>query len=317
MTIQAALDEFIIDRKVKGYSDYTIQSYSQKLPYFIDAYGPGRPISGVTLDSLKQYYLELSKRDITSITKQSYIRELRAFLNWCHEEGYIQDKLPDKFRLPKAKRKVIDILTDDEIQRLLIALSGDTRIKLRNRCICLLMLDSGLRLNEVISLTVDNVKLNDGYIIADGKGNKQRVVPLGRYTRSILTEYMNPRARPVTYSDSAFLTVEGRSITRTTIKQMFRKLKKQTGIPRLRAHLLRHTFATYYLENGGDIYTLQVILGHTTLEMVKQYVHVTHKKLVAGFPNYSPMDNLVKWKGPQYEQINNIEIDIDPDELPF
>ncbi len=80
----------------------------------------------------------------------------------------------------------------------------------------------------------------------------------------------------------------------TTVKQLFRKLKKCADIPRLRPHLLRHTFAARYLENGGDIYSLQHILGHTSLEMVKKYVHLTDRKMAVYFPQYSPLDNLLK-----------------------
>ena len=84
------------------------------------------------------------------------------------------------------------------------------------------------------------------------------------------------------------------TLSNTAIKQLFRKLKKRTGIPRLKAHLLRHTFATRYLDNGGDIYSLQQILGHTSLEMVKKYIHTTHRKTIVFFENFSPLDNLGK-----------------------
>ena len=107
----------------------------------------------------------------------------------------------------------------------------------------------------------------------------------------MLTRYL--RRRGFTNSPRFFLSNGGQKpIEQTTVKQLFRKLKKKLDIPRLKPHLLRHTFATRYLENGGDMYTLQQILGHTSLEMVKKYVHLTHRKTVAKFPDYSPLDRL-------------------------
>lgn len=196
-----------------------------------------------------------------------------------------------KFKLPRAQRKEIDVLSDAEINRLLSCFNLRYLIHLRNYCICALMLDSGLRMNEVVTLRLPMVKLVEGYAIVDGKGNKQRVVLLGISTRRVLRRYM-ARRPAIADTEYLFLMSDLRPITNNTVKQLFQKLKKRAGIPRLHAHLLRHTFATRYLENGGDMYALQQILGHTSLEMVKRYVHCTHHKIVPKFSNYSPLDNM-------------------------
>ena len=153
------------------------------------------------------------------------------------------------------------------------------------------MLNSGLRLHEVVTLTLDHLHLPEGYLIVDGKGNKQWLVPIGLHTRKVLFRYLSrrPGCAP---ADRVFLMSSLEPITDNTVRQMFRKLKQRAAIPRLRAHLLRHTFATRYLENGGDMYALQQILGHTSLEMVKKYVHSIPQKTVPGFPRFSPLDNL-------------------------
>ena len=225
---------------------------------------------------------------------QTYIRALRAFLSWCYEEDLLSENIPERLRLPKAQRKVIDILTPSESSRLLSSFDQSTFLGLRNYLICALMLDSGLRLNEVVTLRLDCLHLDDGYIIVLGKGNKQRFVPVGVTTTQALWLYLPCRFLP---SDPAshemlFVQLDGSPITLTTLKQMFRKLKVDVGIPRLRAHLLRHTFATRYLDNGGDIYSLQQILGHTSLEMVKRYLHGLSRHSVETFPRFSPLDNM-------------------------
>lgn len=145
----------------------------------------------------------------------------------------------------------------------------------------------------ILTLTLEHIHLPEGYIIVDGKGNKQRVVPLGLGTRKVLFRYLSRRPG-CAQTDRAFLMSNLLPVTDATLRQMFRNLKKRSGIPRLRAHLLRHTFATRYLENGGDMYALQQILGHTSLEMVKKYVHSTTRKTVPRFPEFSPLDNLLR-----------------------
>lgn len=293
MTIQAAIDDFLIEQRIRGNTSKTVQYYSLSLGLFACFVGSGTSLQEITLNSLRSYYLHLSGRGISSTTIQTYIRALRSFLTWCYEQEYISANLPEKFRLPKAQRKTIDVLTDSEVRQLLSCFNLRYLIHLRNYCMCSLMLDSGLRLHEVVVLTTDNLHIPEGYIIVDGKGNKQRIVPLGLSTRKALFRYLSRRPGCAS-TDRVFLMSNLEPVTDSTLRQMFRKLKKRSGIPRLRAHLLRHTFATRYLENGGDMYSLQQILGHTSLEMVKKYVHSTTRKTVPRFPEFSPLDNLMK-----------------------
>ena len=293
MTLQVAIDDFLIEQRIRGNTSKTVQYYSLSLGLFARFVGSGASLQEITLNSLRSYYLHLSGRGISSTTIQTYIRALRSFLTWCYEQEYISVNLPEKFRLPKAQRKTIDVLTDSEVRQLLSCFNLRYLIHLRNYCMCSLMLDSGLRLHEVVVLTTDNLHLPEGYIIVDGKGNKQRIVPLGLSTRKALFRYLSRRPGCAS-TDRVFLMSNLEPVMDSTLRQMFRKLKKRSGIPRLRAHLLRHTFATRYLENGGDMYALQQILGHTSLEMVKKYVHSTTRKIVPRFPEFSPLDNLIK-----------------------
>ena len=293
MTIQQAITEFQIEQQIRGNTPKTLRYYSLSLGQYAAFANPDTPLSEINLNGLRAYYMHLTCRDLASTSIQSYIRALRAFLRWCYAEEYISVNLAEKFRLPKAKQKVIDVLTNQEVQVLLFSFNLRYLTQLRNYCICSLMLDSGLRLHEVVTLSISHLHLNEGYAIVDGKGNKQRVVPLGLNTRKALMRYLNrrPGCAPTDY---LFLMSDLRPITDNTVRQTFKRLKKKTGIDRLKPHLLRHTFATRYLENGGDMYALKEILGHTTLEMVKRYVHSTSRKTVPTFHNYSPLDNLMK-----------------------
>jgi integrase/recombinase XerC/integrase/recombinase XerD len=155
------------------------------------------------------------------------------------------------------------------------------------------MLDSGLRFSEVLRLEHGKIHLEAGYLIALGKGNKERFVPLGLNTKKYLIKYLahlpntTPKARLVVKD---MMTPAKES----TLQNLFRRLKKRSDIPRLRAHLLRHTFATRYLSLGGDVYSLQAILGHTTLEMTKLYSKLIPMETVVNFTRYSPVDNILK-----------------------
>lgn len=294
MTIRECIDDFLIEQQVRGNSPKTQKHYFRCLGLFERFQSPKNPyISAVSVSDCKAYYIHLSNRNVSSVTVQTYIRALRAFLSWCYLEGYISENIPKKFRLPKAQKKKIDILTDSEVEQLFRCLSGRDFISIRNYCIVALMIDSGLRLNEVVTIRRDKIHIAEGYAIVNGKGNKERFVPLGLNSKRALLRYCaivpnREKETPLFVKDTLI------PIKESTVKQLFRKLKSRSGIPRLHPHLLRHTFATRYIERGGDIYSLQSILGHTSLEMVKKYVHLIPSKTVVNFAVLSPLDNALK-----------------------
>lgn len=294
MTIRECIDDFLIEQQVRGNSPKTQKHYFRCLGLFERFQSPKNPdISAVSVSDCKAYYIHLSNRNVSSVTVQTYIRALRAFLSWCYLEGYISENIPKKFRLPKAQKKKIDILTDSEVEQLFRCLSGRDFISIRNYCIVALMIDSGLRLNEVVTIRRDKIHIAEGYAIVNGKGNKERFVPLGLNSKRALLRYCaivpnKEKETPLFVKDTLI------PIKESTVKQLFRKLKSRSGIPRLHPHLLRHTFATRYIERGGDIYSLQSILGHTSLEMVKKYVHLIPSKTVVNFAFLSPLDNALK-----------------------
>mgnify|MGYP004629948925 FL=1 len=294
MTIRECIDDFLIEQQVRGNSPKTQKHYFRCLGLFERFQSPKNPdISAVSVSDCKAYYIHLSNRNVSSVTVQTYIRALRAFLSWCYLEGYIPENIPKKFRLPKAQKKKIDILTDSEVEQLFRCLSGRDFISIRNYCIVALMIDSGLRLNEVVTIRRDKIHIAEGYAIVNGKGNKERFVPLGLNSKRALLRYCaivpnKEKETPLFVKDTLI------PIKESTVKQLFRKLKSRSGIPRLHPHLLRHTFATRYIERGGDIYSLQSILGHTSLEMVKKYVHLIPSKTVVNFAFLSPLDNALK-----------------------
>lgn len=300
MKISEAFDDFLIEQRVRGNSVATLSYYKRCLSSFL-LFMNDIDVQDINLTRCKKYYLYLADTGINSVSVQSYIRGLRAFLRYLYENDLIEIDICSRFRLPKCTRNVIDVLSDEEIHRVYRALEGDSLLQIRNRLIVSLMLDSGLRRHEVVSLTVGDVHLNDRYLIVLGKGDKQRFVPFGKTSALYLEQYLSivyPNIDNIDFRMPLIIKVsdfgEHEAITDTTLKQFFRGLKVRTGIKRLKAHLLRHTFATRYLENGGNIYALQAILGHTSLEMVKRYLHLATNRIRSDFPKFSPLDNIKK-----------------------
>ena len=285
MKLNNLVEKYLIEQRCRGNTNFTLDYYRTVLSRFVDFCGDV-PAEELTLELCQEYYFNLRSNELSSGSVQTYIRGLRAFLSWCYDFGYISTDITARFKLPKAQRKTIDVLTDEEIVRL-FSCFPDNFIGKRNLCMSVLMLDSGLRLNEVVTLESSQIHLEDRYCIVNGKCQKQRIVPLGSVSCSCLDNYLSVRPD----SKYVFCKHDGEPITRDIIKNSFRKLRKTTDIDRLHPHLLRHTFATRYLENGGDIYRLQVILGHTSLEMVKKYLHISTNRVQADFLKYSPLDN--------------------------
>lgn len=310
MLFEDALKMFLIDRELKGSTPKTLQNYQQQVGYFIDFIGPHIDIKDLTLQDLQAYQMDLMNREkytehpiikqqpgsISRITVQSYIRQLRIFINYLYKEGFIEKDLCQKFRVPKATKKVINILSDDEKQQILNSYSEKTELQLRNKCIVALMMDSGLRRNEVIHLQYDDVQIPYNYIRIYGKGQKERIVPIGQTTKKLLIKYINKRSTPDIDTRRLFIDKDKKPITENAIKMIFQRLKKKTGIERLHPHMLRHTFATDYLINGGDLFSLQQILGHTSLEMVKKYSHLASSYIISNHKKLSPLDEMQKKK---------------------
>lgn len=302
MKISEAIVDFLIEQRVRGNSTATFKFYEICLTNF-QKFMNDCELEEINLTRCKMYYLHLAEGNMNSVSVQTYIRGLRAFLKYLYDNEFIELDICARFRLPKCTRNVIDVLSDEEVGRVFDVLSGEELLSLRNRLIISLMLDSGLRRHEVVLLTLGDVHLEDNYLIVSGKGAKQRFVPFGAATAATLKEYIEKvfqNRKKIDFRTSLIIKVSDlgdfEGITDTTLKQLFRALKKRTGIKRLKAHLLRHTFATRYLENGGNIYALQAILGHTSLEMVKKYLHLANNRIRADFPKFSPLDNIKKAK---------------------
>ncbi len=239
-------------------------------------------------------YLPKQREKLRAITIQTYVRALRGFFNWLYKESYTGENRLAKLRPPKAPIKVVDTLTQVEIAKILSSIDLNTAAGVRNFTILVFLLDTGLRLSELTNFELIDINIQGGYVKVMGKGSKERIVPFGTTVQKAALRYMlHFRPEPFNMTiQKFFLTLDGKPLTQNSIKMIFERLSSKSGIKRLHPHLCRHTFATNYLINGGDVFSLQQILGHTTLEMVRHYVNLASSQTTIQHRKYSPMDRL-------------------------
>jgi len=222
-------------------------------------------------------------------------RAIRSFSTWAYEEGYLEENVMRRLKLPQLPKILPEPLRPDEIERVLSVALDRTLERLRNFAIVMIFLDTGIRLDELVNLKLSKVDFTIGEMTVFGKGSKERKVPIGTNSKKALIEYLTrERPEPVNPHDEdyLFLSADGVSLTRNTVEQMFRRIKIAANVPNFHPHACRHTFSVQYLVNGGDAFSLQKILGHTSLEMTRKYVNLASGDVKEKHRRFSPMDNL-------------------------
>jgi integrase/recombinase XerC/integrase/recombinase XerD len=249
----------------------------------VRSHGAERAVDGLDPAELRAWLVEL-RTTLAPVSVAGYVRTLRVLGNWLAAEGLASASALRGLRRPRVPHKVIEPVADDVLRRLLAICSP------RDRAIVLLMIDTGLRVSEVAALRLGDLR-PDGTLKVQGKGSKERIVPVGATARTAIVRYIGQRG-PGRPDDALWLGRKG-EISARGLQHMVRRLKARLGVTgRLSPHSLRHTFARSYLVNGGDVFSLQRILGHTSLDMVKRYVALADVDLVTRHAGASPADRL-------------------------
>ena len=312
LTLPQAVDYFLTALTLEGKSPATLLWHRKKLTafsVFIQNSGAPFKICDLTLQDGRAFVQSLMERKtrypghdirpeieggLAPQTIHGFVRSLRTFASWLQREGYTEDNIFQAIKPPKLPQTLIQPLTEDEIRRLLLAVPRDTHEGVRSYAIVLLFLDTGIRLSELVNLKISDIDFVVGQFKVLGKGAKERLVPMRLTARRAVIRYKeHVRPQPVRpLEDRLFLTVAGDPISRDSVTRIIERLARRAGIPRLHPHLMRHTFAVRYLVNGGDVFTLQKILGHSTLEMTRRYVTLASGDVKDKHRQYSPIDNL-------------------------
>ncbi|MHB8958350.1 MAG: tyrosine-type recombinase/integrase [Candidatus Limnocylindrales bacterium] len=285
MGLGAAVDLFLATKAAEGASPNTVEWYRYITGRAVRRLGPGRPLDGVGAPELRAWLLEL-RETLSPESVAGFVRGLKAFGNWCAAEELGEAAGFRALRRPRVPRRLIAPFTDAELQRML-ALAEP-----RERAVVLLLLDTGLRLAELLQLRVGDLR-PDGTVRVMGKGSKERIVPVGATARRAVVRYVAGRGARA--GDALFVGARGGPIQRRTLQRALADLGRRAGVgTRCSPHTFRHTFARSFLVNGGDVFSLQQILGHTTLDMVRRYVSLTEADLVARHRVASPADRLAR-----------------------
>jgi site-specific recombinase XerD len=301
--LSVLMRHFEVHNKTEGKSERTVEWYNEVLD-LLYRWLKGQDLS-TNLGSIdemvvREFLLDLQSRPgcknetMSSHSIANRVRALRAFFAWLRDRGYTDEHVLQNLKQPRTADLVIEPLTREEIDRIFAAINVNTALGARNAAIVSVMLDSGLRLSEVASLKEEDVHLDSQYEKVMGKGSKERMISFGAACqRALLHYYYHFRAEPAHEGvDNFFLTIDGYPMTPAAIKSMIKRLARTSGIRRLHPHLLRHTYATMFLLNGGDIFLLKQNLGHSTLTMVEHYLHIAGETAAVRSQGFSPLDRL-------------------------
>jgi integrase/recombinase XerC/integrase/recombinase XerD len=311
ITLPTLIELFVTTKQTEGRSPKTVTWYRDRLSRFAKFMGNGSDarLKDLTLEDARAFVAHLQdlptrydghplkprqEGGLSPSTIHSYVRALKAFSSWLHEEEFTSRNVLAKLKRPRVPKPVIQILSDEEISAIFKAISPNSFLGARLHVIALLLLDTGIRASELCGLTIESTSLKEDYIKVLGKGEKERMVPFGATTKKALLRYLHTfRPEPVYPNiDNLVLSVAGYPLSYHGLAQAIKRLGVRAGVPRLHAHLFRHTFAVRYLMNGGDIMTLRLILGHSTLEVTQMYLHLASAHIRIQHHKFSPVDRL-------------------------
>ena len=254
-------------------SPNTVASYISDLTAFFSAVG--KDPKDVVPEDIISYFAET-----TALSKRSQARvlsSLHSFYKWMIMEGEMADNPSDAIEAPKLGKYLPAVLSVEEVDRLIAAVDLDSAFGKRDRAMLETLYGLGLRVSELVSLRISSIWTEQGFVSVIGKGDKQRLVPLGGMARDAIRDYLEVRgpAADRESSDILFLNRFGRALTRVAVFKMIKAYAMKAGISKeISPHTLRHSFATHLIENGADLRAVQEMLGHESILTTEIYTHI-------------------------------------------
>jgi site-specific recombinase XerD len=307
------LEGYRLSARSEGKSNNTIAIVEASVRYlerFLMANNLSTTVNEIRAEELRQFIVYLKEQPrffnhrftkpqtshLSGHTVNGYLRALRAFWSWLERENFIEVSPFVRLKIPKAPKKVIPIFTEEQLHRLFAAIDTTSPIGYRDFTIILTLIDTGIRCSELINLRLTDVNLESRLLKVWGKGNKERLVPIGVKVQKAIWKYLNiyrPEPASPRY-DHVFLTCDGHPLTKDRLESIIERYGKKANITGVRVspHTFRHTMAVAFLRNGGDVFSLQRIFGHSQLEVLKGYVNLAQADISRVHAKNSPADNL-------------------------
>lgn len=280
----------------RNLANNTIKSYQSDLSKYL-AYLQANDVQSlaeVDRYTILNFLADLKDKQKSSNTLIRYVSSLRKF----HEYLFLEKITPTdpmlKVETPKKKKSLPKVMTVAEVERLIAVPDTETVLGIRDRTILEVMYATGMRISEISHLLLDDLHLSMGIIQTTGKGNKERIIPLGSQAREWLTRYIDGAREQLVMKnpqncDYVFLNYRGESISRQGLWKNIKKMVQQAGITKnVTPHTLRHSFATHLLENGANLRVVQELLGHSDITTTQIYTHISTQRLHDIYNTYHP-----------------------------
>lgn len=299
-----AVGGFLLARAADGYSPATLAQYKWGLVMLLAKVD--KPLSAVTIDDLRGFMAGvLARDDLGQVSKFHVWKAVHAFFKWSSAEG-LSGRPDAQLTQPKYRLPEVTPFTLEDIKKLLKAVDrtapsqgrkqGFTMSRpqaLRDRAIILTLLDTGVRASELCRLQVRDVDLQGGAVTVQpfraSLKSRPRAIPLGQAARKAIWRYWAGATQKP--GDPAFSTGEGKPMNKDSLLKLLSRLGERAGVTNVHPHRFRHTFAISFLRNGGDVFTLQRLLGHASLEMTRHYLALAEADDDAAHRRASPVDN--------------------------
>ncbi len=280
-------------RVEKGASENTIESYRrdlEALARFLAERGSSFLTAG--RDDLKDFLRRLAERGLSERSAARSLSAARSFYKFLLIDGRTERDPTEDLESPRARRRLPRFLDTNEVERLLAAPDRSSELGLRDGAMLEVLYAAGLRVSELVSLRVSDLNLEMGYLLCAGKGNKERIVPLGQPAVETLERYLREARGKILKgkaSDLLFPSVRGSRLSRQQFWKLIKNYGRRAGIKsRITPHVLRHSFATHLLARGADLRSLQMMLGHADISTTQIYTHVSRERLKEIYLKYHP-----------------------------
>ncbi|ATA68857.1 site-specific tyrosine recombinase XerD [Capnocytophaga cynodegmi] len=283
----------------RGMSKNSVTSYGldiEKLISYLEKYGINETPITISVDTLRQFIYEVSK-ELNTRSQARLISALKSFFKFITSEKGREDFPMNLIESPKIGLKLPDTLSLEEIDNLLISIDLSTDEGHRNKAIIETLYGCGLRVSELISLRLSDLFFEEDFIRVMGKGNKQRLIPIGKFTQKQIENYINHQRKKLKvvkgHEDFIFLNRRGKQLTRAMIFTIVRQVAENTGLKKkISPHTFRHSFATHLLENGANLRAIQTMLGHESITTTEIYVHVENSHLREMLTKFHPRQKM-------------------------
>ena len=295
LALDRAIDLFLDHTKIeKGLSPNTVQAYARDLCRFREFCAKAKvdDATVVTEQVVVDFLLELSRRELAIRSQARNLVAIRGLFKFLRAERHVERDITQQIELPRLPRQLPEVLTLDEVERLLAAPDLETTRGLRDGAMIEVLYATGLRVSELVSLQLADVNLEAGYLSAMGKGRKQRLVPFGERARDRVQRYLNearPKLAQGRVRPALFLTGRGAAMTRQGFWKLLKRHALAADIRKATSpHKLRHSFATHLLERGADLRAVQAMLGHADISTTQIYTHLSRIHLREIYDKHHP-----------------------------